>query len=181
MPDWVMKRVNQIRAKVKQGQTFGFLNRRAEPYKWTDKFPEDDLEFQGFLDVEETAPCPDISAEPPGVELESEESNFQLITDDPEPDFCELAAAALDNAGINPTKRIQVVWDHVTAIVAKSAGPRLAEADENKIVYEITFNLLDAKLGQNAVPPNAPASPMPSFSSSMSDNVTTPFRRQDPP
>lgn len=77
-----------------------------------DEVPQDDSELQGLLEEEEdTAPYPDISAEPPGVELESEESDFQLITDDPEPDFRELAAAALDNAGINPTERIQAAQD----------------------------------------------------------------------
>ncbi len=96
--------------------------------------PEDDSEFQRLLDKEEMAPYPDISAEPPGVELESEESDFQPITDDPEPDFCELVAAALDNAGINPSKRLQTVWDLVAAVAVASAGPRLVEADEDKIM-----------------------------------------------
>ena len=82
---------------------FWFLNQQAEPYEWTDKVPEDDSELQGLLTKEDTTPNLDISAEPPGVELESEESDFQLITDDPEPNFCELAAAALDNAGITPS------------------------------------------------------------------------------
>jgi hypothetical protein len=83
------------------------------------------------------APYPDISAEPPGVELESEESDFQLITDDPEPDFRELAAAALDNAGINPTKRIQAARDRVAAVAAETAGPRLVEAAEDKMSYQV--------------------------------------------
>ena len=65
MPDRVIKRVNQIGAKEKQGRTFRFLNQQAEPYEWTDKVPEDDLEFQGLLDEEEMAPYPDISAQPP--------------------------------------------------------------------------------------------------------------------
>jgi hypothetical protein len=115
------------------------------------------------------------------VELESEESDFQLITDNPEPNFPELAAAALDNAGINPTERLQAVRDCVAAVAAKSAGPRLVEADEDKIVYEITFNLPDAGFGQNAVPPNARASSLPLFFSGISDNLTTPSGRRDPP
>ncbi len=45
MPDWVIKRVNQIEAKEKQGRTFWFLNRRAELYEWMDTVPDDDLEF----------------------------------------------------------------------------------------------------------------------------------------
>ena len=115
------------------------------------------------------------------MELELEESDFQLITDNPEPDFCELAAAALDNVGINPTERIQAAQDRVAAIAAKNAGPRLVKAVENEIVYEITFNLLDVGLGQNAVPLDAPASPMPLFSSGMTNNFTTSFGRRDPP
>jgi hypothetical protein len=172
MPDQVIKRGNQIGAKENQGRTFQFLNQRTEPYEWTDKVPEDDSEFQGLFNEEEMAPYPDVSAEPPKVELESEESNFQLITDDPEPDFCELAAAALDNAGINPTERIQAARDRVAAVPAKSARPRLVKVNEVEIVYEITFDLPDARLGQNTVPPDAPASQTPSFSSGMSDNIT---------
>jgi hypothetical protein len=181
MPDRVIKRVNEIGAKEKQGQTFRFLNQQAEPYKWMDEVPEDDSEFQGLLDKEETAPYPDISAEPQGVELESEESNFQPITDNPEPGFSELVAAALDNVGINPTKRIQAVRDCVTAAAAETAGPRLVEADEDEIVYEITFDLPDASLGQNAVPPNAAASPTPLFSLGISGNETTTTGRRHPP
>jgi hypothetical protein len=147
MPDWVIKRVNQIGATEKQSQTFRFVNQRAEPYEWTDEVPEDDSELQGLLEEEEdTAPYPDISVEPPGVELELEESDFQLITDDPEPHFRELAAAAFDNAGINPIGRIHAAQGHVAAAAAaaaETAGPRLVEAEEDEIVYEITLNLPD--------------------------------------
>ena len=108
--------------------------------------------------------------------MELEESDFQLITDDPEPDFCELAAAALDNAGINPIERIQAARDCVAAVAAATSGPRLVEADEDEIVYEITFDLPDAGLGQNAVPPNDPASL--TFSLGMSDDNTTPSGRR---
>jgi hypothetical protein len=184
MPDRVIKRVNQIGAKEKQGRMFRFVDRQVDPYEWTDEVPEDDSELQGLLKEEEDmAPYPDISAEPPGVELELEESDFQLITDDPEPNFCELAAAALDNAGINTTKRIHAARDCVAAAAAaaKTAGPRLVEAEEDKIVYEITFDLPDAGLGHNTVPPDAPASPMMLFSSGMSDEDTTTSRRRHPP
>ncbi len=75
---------------------FRFVNQRAKPYEWTDEVPADDSELQGLLKEDDnTALYSDSSAEPPGVELESEESDFQLITDGPEPNFCELAAAAL--------------------------------------------------------------------------------------
>ena len=66
---------------------FWFLNRRQEPYKWTDTVPEDDPEFQGLLKDEEEAAYPDISAELPGVELESKEVNYLAVTDEPVPNF----------------------------------------------------------------------------------------------
>ena len=89
--------------REKHGQTFQFLNRSKEPYEWTDIIPEDDLEFQGLL--EEEAPFPDVSAELPGVILEEEEEgDYQVVTNEPHPAFKTLAAAALDNAGIDTIK-----------------------------------------------------------------------------
>ena len=40
MPDRVIKRVTDIGLRTKQGRTFRFLNRRQEPYEWTDSVPE---------------------------------------------------------------------------------------------------------------------------------------------
>ena len=170
MPDRVLKRVNDIRLRKKQGRTFRFLNRRREPYEWTDAVPEDDPEFQGLLEDEEEAAYPDISAEPPGVELESEETNFSIVTDDLEPDFKQLAAVALDNAGINPQDHLHAAQvAHTVAEAARAAaaaafkhrGPALVEANQDEILYEITFDLPDAGLIRgNAVtlhpPPPAP-------------------------
>jgi hypothetical protein len=48
MPDRVIKRVNAIGAREKQGRDFRFLNCRKEPFEWTDEVPGDDPEFQGF-------------------------------------------------------------------------------------------------------------------------------------
>ncbi len=79
MPDRIIAKVNNIRAKEKQGRTFCFLNQQAQPYEWTDEVPEDDMEFQGFLEEDEAAPYPNLSAEPPGVELEREEAKFTTI------------------------------------------------------------------------------------------------------
>jgi hypothetical protein len=45
MPDRIIKWVNQIGLREKQGHTFWFLNRSKEPYKWTDTVPEDGPEF----------------------------------------------------------------------------------------------------------------------------------------
>jgi hypothetical protein len=49
MPDRVIKQVNAIGAREKQGREFRFLNRRKEPYEWTDEVPEDDPKFQGLF------------------------------------------------------------------------------------------------------------------------------------
>ena len=163
MPDRVIKRVKDIGLRDKQGRMFRILNRRREPYKWTDSVPEDDPEFQGLLEDVEEAAYPDIKAEPPGVELESDKVDFSAVTDDPEPDFEQLAAAALDNAGINPQDRLHAAQAaHTAAEAARAAaaaafeqrGPALVEANQNEIVYKITFDLPDAGLiGGNAVPP----------------------------
>ena len=53
-----------IGIKDKQGHAFRFLNRKKEPYKWTDGVREDEyLEFQGLLKYDEEAKAnPDISA-----------------------------------------------------------------------------------------------------------------------
>jgi hypothetical protein len=99
MLDHVIKRVNTIGQRERQGWDFRFLNQRKEPYEWTDTVPEDDPDFQGLL--EESAPYPDLSSDLPGVALEDEDVDLQVVTDEPEPDFAELAAAALDNVGIN--------------------------------------------------------------------------------
>jgi hypothetical protein len=103
MPDSMIQQVNTIGLKEKQECSFRFLNRQKEPYKWTDKVPEDDLKFQGLLkaDAEEAAAYPNISAKLPGVELTSKEDDYPAITEEPEANFQHLAASALDNAGID--------------------------------------------------------------------------------
>jgi hypothetical protein len=158
MPDRVIKRVNTIGAREKQGRDFLFLNCRREPFEWTDEVPEDDPEFQGLL--EEPAAYPDLSAEFPGVPLQEDDENFQVVTDDDsQPDFAEMAAAALDNAGINAHDRIQAAQH------PPNPGPAVVEADNNKIehnneiVYEITFDMPDDGLVGNNVIPNIDVEP----------------------
>ncbi len=58
--------------------------------------PEDDPEFQGLL--EEEAPFLDISVEIPGVPLEEEEEEYQVVTDKAEPGFEELAGSGSSRA-----------------------------------------------------------------------------------
>ena len=85
---------------------------------------------------------PDVSAELPGVLLESKERDFQTIVDKPEPDFQDLAGAALHNAGIDTNEMIRNAQGaHVQAPV-----PAPIEAKGDEIIYEITFDLLDAGL-----------------------------------
>ncbi len=47
--------------------------------------PEDDPEFQGLL--EEEALFPEMSAKLPGVPLEEDEKDFQVVTNEPAPDI----------------------------------------------------------------------------------------------
>jgi hypothetical protein len=148
MPDSVIQRVNRIGEREKQGWTFRFLNRRGEPYKWMDEVPEDDPDFQGLLDEnEDTAVYPDVSAELPGVELEAEEQDFQTVIDESKPNFRNLAGAVLHNAGIDANEMIrnaQAQGEH-----AQAPGPALIDADEDKIVCELTFDLPEAGLNGN--------------------------------
>ena len=174
MPNRVIKRVNTIGLRGKQGRMFCFTDRLKEPYEWTDFVPEDDPDFQGLLE-DNQAPFPDISAELPGVPLEEEESNFQVVTDKPEPDFEDLAAAALDNAGIDTADRLRAARVAVEAAAAaplwpQQDGPCLIEADPGEIVYKIVVELPDAGLLPSLVPdvpdgvpgaPNEPIDPAP--------------------
>jgi hypothetical protein len=156
MPTCVIKRVDTIRAREKQGQEFRFVNRNKEPFGWTDEVPEDDPGFQGLLeDEEEAAVYPDISAELPGVTLEDEVDNTAAMVDDDEPDFRKLAAITLDNTGINPQARLRTTQNVPAANepALREAGPALIDAGNDKIVYEITFDLPDAGL----VPPEGVA------------------------
>jgi hypothetical protein len=67
------------------------------------------------------------------VELESEETDYVAVTDEPEPDFEQLAATALDNAGIDPQDRLCAAQAAVAAAPLR-AGPALVEANDDKIV-----------------------------------------------
>jgi hypothetical protein len=149
MPDRVIKRVEAIGRREKQGRNFRFLNRRGEPYEWTDEVPEDDPDFQGLLEEsEETAVYPDISAELPGVTLEIEEGDYQAMTDDSKPDFRVLADVALQNAGIDADNVLRQARAAEGDVAADNIarGPAIVEAEADKIVYELTFDLPDAGL-----------------------------------
>ncbi len=82
------------------------------------------------------------------MKLEEDKGAYQTVTNKPEDKFRDMAAVALDNAGINPDAQLRAACQ-----IAKDArerdgarGPAVVESNDNKIVYEIAFNLPDAGL-----------------------------------
>jgi hypothetical protein len=149
MPTRVIKRVDTIKAQEAQGWEFRFLNRNKDAFTWTDEVPVDNPAFQGLLEEEE-AVYPDITAELPEVPLEEEVIDHRAVTDKDEPDFQVLTARALDNANINPATHLRAA--RVAEAQSVAPGPALIDADEDEIIYTLTFNLPDAGLA----PPIAP-------------------------
>jgi hypothetical protein len=117
--------------------------------------PKDDPKFQALLKEEEPAAYPNVSAEILGVELECKDEDFQVVTNEPVPDFTQLAATALDNAGIDPAKRLHLA-NNAAADRQEAQLPAIVEADADEVVYKITFDFQDAELGNNVVPPGPP-------------------------
>jgi hypothetical protein len=74
MPQRIIKRVNAIDKREKQGRNFCFLNRNKDKFDWTDKVPADNPTLQGLLEEEgkQEATYPDVTAELPGVPLTPE-------------------------------------------------------------------------------------------------------------
>jgi hypothetical protein len=151
MPRRVIKCVDMIGAQEAQGREFCFLNWNKDAFRWTDKVPADNPNFQ-CLPKEEEAVYPDITAELPGVPLEEEVVDHRAVTDKDEPNFRVLVARALDNANINPAAHLRAT--HAAEAQPVAPGPALIDAHEDEIIYELTFNLPDAGLA----PPIAPDS-----------------------
>jgi hypothetical protein len=149
MPTRVIKRVDTIGAQEAQGREFRLLNQNKDAFTWTDKVPADNPAFQGLL-KEEEAVYPDITAELPGVPLEEEIVDHRAITDKDEPNFRVLVARALDNANIDPAAQLWVARAAEAQPVAP--GPALIDADEDKIICKLTFNLPDAGLASLIAP-----------------------------
>jgi hypothetical protein len=149
MPTRVIKQVDTIGAQEAQGWEFRFLNRNKDTFTWTDEVPVDDSAFQGLL-KEEEAVYPDITAELPGVPLEEEVVDHRAIMDKDKPDFRVLAARALDNANIDPAAHLRAARTVEAQPVVP--GPALIDADEDEIIYKLSFDLPDAGL----TPPIAP-------------------------
>jgi hypothetical protein len=75
-----------------------------------------------------------------------------VITTEPAPNFCAVAAAALDKAGINPNNRHRAARDTAANAANRApAGSTLVEAKDDKIVYKITIDLPDAGLGAQGI------------------------------
>ncbi len=129
--------MNAVGLKDKQGRAFRFLNRNKEPYRWTDKVPKDDPQFQGLFedDEGEAAAYPDISTKLPGVELKSKEDDYTAITEGPAADFYNLAAAVLDNAGIDTVAWLRTARDLADPASAIPWNPTaaLVESEEDRM------------------------------------------------
>ncbi len=160
MPTRVIKWVDTIGVQDGQGQEFCFLNRNKDAFTWTDKVPADDPALQRLL-KEEEAVYPDITAELPGVPLEEEVIDQWAVMDKDEPNLRVLAARALDNANINPATHLRAA--RVAEAQPVTPGPAQIDANEDKIIYMLTFNLPDVGLappiapdGMAVVPQDAP-------------------------
>jgi hypothetical protein len=112
MPERVIKQVNTIKAQEKQGCEFCFLNWWQEAFEWMVKVPKDNPEFQGLLENESSAAAIylDVAAELPGLKVENDDDgqSLHVVLDDKELDFCNLATAASDIAGMDPADRMRV-------------------------------------------------------------------------
>jgi hypothetical protein len=76
----------------------------------------------------------------------------QVVTNEPEPNFAELAAAALENAEINPQDQLQAVQQVEEAAPSKV----IIKADQGKIMYKITFEFPVAGLASANIVVNEP-------------------------
>ncbi len=80
------------------------------------------------------------------MELKAEKRDFTPVSDEPEADFRELAVAALHNAGIDTEEQLWAVQEAASNAPVNVHQLAVIEADEDKIVYKITFDLPDAGL-----------------------------------
>ena len=84
------------------------------------------------------------------MSLEEEVVYHWAVTDKNESNFRVLAARALDNANINPAAHLRAA--RVAEAQPVTPGPAQIDANEDKIIYMLTFNLPDVGLA----PPIAP-------------------------
>ena len=136
MPSTIIKRVNEIGLREKQGREFVFADRIRSAFPWNDEVAVDDDEFQGLL---EEAPFPDVPADLPGVALEDEAADTPTdAVVDPPADDGAAAAAALANANLAPGVAHDDARDDREALVGSADGA----------VYETE---IDVVIGPNGV------------------------------
>ncbi len=73
-----------------------------------------------------------------------------MVADD-EPDLWEMAARALEIAGINQDARLRGAQDLAVEHLVPMKGLALIDTNEDKVIYELTFDLPDAGLQQAAI------------------------------
>ena len=67
------------------------------------------------------------------LECDEDDEAFEVVTDEPEPDFADLAAAALDNANIDTGDRLRAARVAADATaqnanrIIETEGPRMIE------------------------------------------------------
>ncbi len=120
----------------------------------------DDPAFQSLIKEEEVVYL-NITAELPEVPLEEEVVDHRAVKDKDELNFRVLVARALDNANINPAAHLRAA--HTAEAQPVAPGSALIDANEDKIIHNLTFDLPDAGLappiapdGVAVVPHNAP-------------------------
>jgi hypothetical protein len=149
MPMRVIKCVDTIGAQEAQVWEFRFSNRNKDAFTWTDEVLADNPAFQSLLEEEE-AVYPNITAELPGVPLEEEVVDHRAVTDEDEPDFRVLTARVLDNANIDPAAHLQA--SRMAEAQPVAPGPALIDANQDEIIYKLTFDLPDAGLAPFIAP-----------------------------
>jgi hypothetical protein len=111
MPDSVIRKLERWGQRDQHNGRLTFADRNNVPFDWDDEYKFKPLIDDNAIEPE-IAPCPDIPAELPGVDLES---NVPAVTEPfvPEPTAADEAAearrAALANANFGP--REQAVLD----------------------------------------------------------------------
>ena len=95
----IKSKVTKIVEREAQPGGLVFLDRRREPFAWTDEVPMDDPQFQGLLEPD--APYPDIPDDYPGMVQEEEGDGPQpAVQEEPDPNAEQLTNRALKKAGL---------------------------------------------------------------------------------
>ncbi len=89
------------------------------------------------------------------MELKAKERDFTPVSDEPEADLRELAAAALRNAGIDTEEQLRAAREAASDAPVDVHQPTVVKANKDKIVYEITFDLPNAGDSRRKASPNS--------------------------